>query len=196
MQEHGMGGGVLTLEEYLEQEERSEQRHEFVAGRVYALAGTTARHNRILLNVVSHLRGATSGGCQPYAIDLKVRAARDWVYYPDVVVACGSQDPDATMIADPCLIVEVTSQSTKRVDRGEKLTAYLALPSLRGYVIAEQDRRHLTVYARDAEGEWERHEIVGTGLVRLPCTNSTLSMDDVYDGAEPPALVSEGEADS
>jgi Uma2 family endonuclease len=83
--------GPLTIEEYLRFEHDADRRHELVAGRLYAMSGTTARHNQIALNVVEALRATGAGAkCRAYAIDLKVRAAEDRVYYPDVVVSCES----------------------------------------------------------------------------------------------------------
>jgi Uma2 family endonuclease len=188
------GLGPLTVEEFLAFENASTLKHEYVAGRVYAMAGTTARHNRIVGNIVRRLDAAADGsGCKTYFIDLKVRAPGDRIYYPDAVVVCTPHDDETLIFDDPCLVVEVTSRSTRRIDRGEKLDAYLAIASLRGYLIAEHDRRHVTVYVRDVRGDWEREEIVTSGRVELPCPATTLSLDDIYEGvAMPPLRLREG----
>jgi Uma2 family endonuclease len=179
------GLGPLSVEEYLNFENGSTSRHEFVAGRMYALAGNSARHNLIASNICARLQTAARGGpCQAYIIDLKVRASHDRIYYPDGIVACLPHDDETHIIEAPCLIIEVTSRATRRIDRGEKLDAYLAIPSLRGYLIAEHDRRHVTLYSRPAGVEWRREEIVTSGSVALPCPVATLSLDDVYDGIE------------
>ena len=142
----------MSIEEFLELENASTARHEYVAGQVYAMVGTTGRHNAIALNVVTRLRAASrNGACSVYIIDLKVRAGRDRIYYPDGVVVCSPHAGDTLVFDNPCLILEVTSRSTRRIDRGEKLDAYLAIPSLRAYVIAEQDRRHVTFYSRELD---------------------------------------------
>ncbi len=41
----------MTIEEYLEFEKTSPVKHEFVGGRLYAMTGTTKRHNLIAGNV-------------------------------------------------------------------------------------------------------------------------------------------------
>lgn len=193
MARHSPGLGPLTVEEYLELEKASTLRHEFVAGRVYARAGTTARHNRIAGNIHERLRAAARGGpCAAYLLDLKVRAPNDRVYYPDGVVVCVPHDDDTVMFDAPCLVVEVTSRSTRRIDRGEKLDAYLTIPSLRGYLVAEHDRRHVTLYARAPGGGWSRDEVVTSGNIVLPCPAVMLSLDDVYADVElPPPQVRE-----
>ena len=189
MREKHVGLGPLTVDEYLAFEEKSQRRHEFVAGRVYAMSGTTARHNRIALNIAKHLQAAPGrGACQAYAIDLKVRAARDRIYYPDGVVVCTPHDGDTLIFDEPCLILEVTSRSSRRIDRGEKLDAYLAMPSLRGYMIAEHDRRHVSLYSRSSGGSWDREEVVTSGRLTIPCPATPLSLDDVYEAVEFPPL--------
>ncbi|HSP43716.1 MAG TPA: Uma2 family endonuclease [Luteolibacter sp.] len=51
----------VTAAEYLEGELRSEVRHEFVDGRIYAMSGASFRHNEICGDTYSilkdHLRG-------------------------------------------------------------------------------------------------------------------------------------------
>jgi len=187
--------GPLTVEEFLKFENASSRRHEFVGGRVFAMSGTTARHNSIALNINRRLHALSSGGpCRSYAIDLKVLAPQDRVYYPDGVVVCTAHDSDTLIFGDPCLIVEVTSRSTRRIDRGEKLDAYLAMVSLRGYVVVEHDRRHVTLYSRDADDAWMRDEIVTTGRMRLPCLDADLSLDEIYESVDlPPLRVREDE---
>lgn len=179
----------MTVAEYLAFENSSPMRHEFVAGRVYEMTGTTARHNRIVSNIQARLRAATSkGSCAAYFIDLKIRAARNRIYYPDAVVVCTPHDGDALLFETPCLIVEVTSPATRRIDRGEKLDAYLGIPSLRGYAIAEQSRRHVTLYSRGKNGDWLRDEAIGSGTLVLPCVDTPIALDHVYEGVELPPL--------
>jgi Uma2 family endonuclease len=181
-------GGPITVEEFLAFERSSARRHEYVAGRVYPMSGTTARHNQIASNVHARLRTLTRGrGCQAYIIDLMVRAG-ERLYYPDGVVVCAPHAGDTLLFTEPCLVVEVTSSSSRRVDRGEKLDAYLGIPSLRGYLIAEHNRRHVSLYSRGADGTWGREEVVGSGSLEVPCVSGALTLDDVYDGVEMPPL--------
>lgn len=189
MRERQLRLGPLTVEDYLAFENAAPRRHEYVSGRVYAMSGTTARHNRIASNIHGRLRTAAgTGPCQAYIIDLKVRAARDRIYYPDGVVVCTPHSGDTLIFDDPCLIVEVTSRSTRRVDRGEKLDAYLLIPSLRAYLVAEHDRRHVSFYSREPGGEWGCEEIVTSGRLAIPCPATTLSLEQVYEGVEVPPL--------
>ena len=121
-------------------EEASPVKHEFVAGEVYAMSGVTLRHNLITLNIVRGLHGpARARRCSVLATDVKLRVM-DRIYYPDVIVACGKAAEVELIIDEPSLMVEVTSPSTRVVDRREKLDAYLRIPSLRQYLIVDQRR--------------------------------------------------------
>lgn len=189
--------GFLTVEDFVAWEGQASQRYEYVAGRVYAMSGTTARHNQIAANIHSRLRTATAGGpCRAYIIDLKVRAARDRVYYPDAIVVCTPHSGETLVFADPCLIVEVTSRSTRRIDHGEKLEAYRSMSSVQAYLIAEHDRPLVTLHTRSNGGAWLRQEVVARGEVAIPYPQATLSLDEIYAGVEfPPLRVREEFAD-
>lgn len=191
MRPESLSLGPLSLEEYLRLEETATTRHEFVAGRVYAMSGTTVRHNLIAVNILKALNQLSRGtACRSYIIDIKLRATPDRVYYPDVMVVCDTHDQDAVILDSPCFIAEVASSSTRRTDRGEKLDAYLRIVSLRGYLVVEQDRRHVTLYTRSGD-EWQREEIMTSGVFRVPCVDGQLSLDDIYAGIEMPARVRE-----
>ncbi|RIH89028.1 putative restriction endonuclease [Meiothermus luteus] len=50
------------------------------------------------------------------------------------------------------LVVEVLSDSTEAIDRGEKLLAYQKLPGLQAYVLASQLEKRLGIYRRMEDG--------------------------------------------
>ena len=195
MDRHRPVGRLLSIEEYLAFEERSPLRHEYVAGEVYAMSGVTTRHNVITLNIVAALRGGARGrGCRVFATDVKLRVA-DRVYYPDVMVACGAAADVEQIVEQPVLVVEVTSPSTRATDRREKLEAYRRIPSLATYLIVDQRRRHVLVYARDADATWLRDE-ADHGELSLPALAQRITFDDIYEDVDlPPLGVREEEDD-
>ena len=69
-------------------------------------------------------------------------------YYPDLLLSCAPDDRQPYFSSLPCLIVEVLSDSTERIDRREKLLAYQTLPSLQEYVLVAQNGRLVEVYRR------------------------------------------------
>jgi Uma2 family endonuclease len=177
----------ITEAEYLEGEKLAEVRHEYVDGVVYAMAGTSLRHNDIAINITSLLRPLTRGTlCKVNASDVKVRAQRSKAYYyPDVIVGCQRDSSDSHYLEKPCLIVEVTSKSTEWKDYAEKLIAYQKLASLQVYLIVAQDQPLVTMYYRDEETGWEvaRFDELEQSLT-LPCPESTLTLADIYEGVD------------
>ncbi len=177
----------ITEQDYLEGEKTAEFRHEYVDGQIYAMAGTSIRHNDIALNIAFALRAATRGTpCKVNASDVKVRAQRSKAYYyPDVIVGCQRDEADEYYLEKPCLIVEVTSKSTEWKDFTEKLIAYQKLVSLQVYLIVAQDQPQVTMFYRDAEGAWDvaRFDSLEQ-TITLPCPEATLTLADIYEGVD------------
>lgn len=173
----------LTLEEYLEYEEQSRVRHEYLAGEIFAMNGVTKEHNRIAgrtyLALANHLKG---GPCEVFMSDVKVKLQvnRDnYVYYPDVMVVCGRDLQEDRYVADPKLIVEVLSTSTAGVDRHEKRVNYRWIAALEEYVVVAQERVEATIFRR-AE-EW-RPVILGSleALLELRSIDLRLPLVRIY----------------
>jgi Uma2 family endonuclease len=186
----------MTLEEYLEFEERSPIRHEYVAGEVFAMTGVTTRHNLINLNLTRLLHaGAKRRGCRVFGIDVKLKAASDRIYYPDLIVACGGAGAVEAIVEEPSVVVEILSPSTRATDRREKLDAYMHIPSLRSYLIVDQRRRFVMVYTRTPD-DWRRDDIAGSGDVHIAGLDAAVSLDEIYDDVPlPPLTVGELDAD-
>jgi Uma2 family endonuclease len=183
----------MSIEEYLRFEEAAGGKHEYVAGEIYAMTGVTYGHATIVTNLMLRLGSAARGGpCRVIAVDVKVRAANDRIYYPDVVVVCTPHSRDELILREPCLVIEVTSPSTARTDRTEKLVAYRGMASLRAYLIVNHRRRRVERHWRDDDGNWQRDDIVGEGSVPVPCPELSLPLEEIYDGVETDA-VSESE---
>ncbi|UJS22672.1 Uma2 family endonuclease [Thiothrix winogradskyi] len=177
----------ITEQDYLEGEKTAEFRHEYVDGQIYAMAGTSIRHNDIALHIAFALRAATRGTpCKVNTSDVKVRAQRSKAYYyPDVIVGCQRDEADEYYLEKPCLIVEVTSKSTEWKDFTEKLIAYQKLASLQVYLIVAQDQPQVTLFYRDAEGAWDvaRFDSLEQ-TITLPCPEATLTLADIYEGVD------------
>ena len=178
---------LLTLEEYLAFEDASDVRHEYVGGTVHAMTGVTRRHSRITMNIAGRLwQGARGGPCRVHHSEVKLRVGRV-VYYPDVMVACGTPPRDPRLETAPCLVVEVLSDSTERIDRREKLLEYRTLASLGAYLIVDQERRLVEHHWRASDG-WQHATLVDTGTIALPCPTLALTLDEIYEGVELPPL--------
>jgi Uma2 family endonuclease len=98
---------AFDAEAYLAWEEQQVEKHEFIAGEVFARAGARRDHVVVSGNLYAAFKQRLHGGpCQAYVADLKVRVdAVDAFFYPDVVVSCDPRDHAADQfIAHPTLI--------------------------------------------------------------------------------------------
>lgn len=176
----------MSVEEYLHTEETSPYKREYVDGFVYPLhaqAGASKPHTRICGNIIEVLNAAArKAGCRLYSSDMKLRLGNSQIFfYPDILLACGPDNPEDAFETEPCLIVEVLSPSTAAHDRTGKFNLYTALPSLQTYLLVEQAERR--VYAYSWQGsEWVLEEFRGQGAIDLPCLGRSLLLDEIYIG--------------
>ena len=112
----------FDAEGYLAWEEQQPEKHEYLAGEVFAMVGAKREHVVVALNLAAAFKQRLRGGpCQAYVSDLKLRVESvDAFFYPDVMVSCEPRDHATDQfIAHPILIVEVLSESTAAFDRGD-----------------------------------------------------------------------------
>ena len=174
----------MSVAEYLRSEPDSPVKREYVDGFVYPLhaqAGASKAHARISGNIYAALHAdALRMGCRLYQSDMKLRLnGSTTFFYPDVLVACGPDNPADDFETEPCLLVEVLSPSTAANDRVGKYGVYTALPSLQTYLMVEQAERRVYAYERRGDA-WTLTELKGGGEIALPCLGCCLSLDDVY----------------
>ncbi len=175
----------LTVEEYLEGEQQSEVRHEYIGGLVYAMAGTSDEHNFIVTNCLAalhaHLRGKT---CRIFVLDAKVRLqanADDIFYYPDLMVACDPRDTDRFFKRYPRVLLEVLSESTERIDRREKFLSYTQIETLEEYILVAQDKMEVTLFRRG--NRWQAEVFhAATQLLPLASIDFSIPLASIYEG--------------
>ena len=180
----------LSIEEYIEGEQHSEVRHEFIGGLVYAMAGASDEHNAISLNLASailaHLRGKS---CRVFMADSKVRLradADDIFYYPDLMVACDPRDTNRFFKRFPCVLVEVLSESTERIDRREKFLSYTQIETLEEYILVAQEKMEVTLYRRT--NQWHPEILKGaTQPLPLASIDFSINLSAIYEGVQFPA---------
>ena len=161
---------AMTAAEYLAWEAAQTDRHEFVEGEIFAMAGAEDRHVTVTINLAFALREHLSGSpCRTSMSDMRLHVATAGSYfYPDVMVTCSSADQASAMIkSEPKLIVEVLSTSTAAYDRGVKFAHYRSLPSLQEYVLVDLDTRCTDVYRIGVGGLWVLNPFTGDDVVQL-----------------------------
>lgn len=180
-----------TFREYLDLEETSTVRHEFLEGEIYAMAGGTPEHAALTMSIGATLVAALRGGpCRVHSSDLRIRVrATGLATYPDVTVVCGpyETEPESrTTVTNPRVVVEVTSDSTEEYDRSEKLESYKQVPGLAAIVFVSHRERLIEVIEREEAGPWERQEARRGGQLHLSALACDLVVDEIYDTATGP----------
>lgn len=178
----------ITIAEYLEGEEVSEVKHEYLGGTVHAMSGGTNRHNVIASNALGSLFSSLRGkSCRPFNSDTKVRIEypdHTRFYYPDAMVVCHPNPLSDHFQEHPAVVIEVLSESTRRSDLREKRDAYLTIPSLKVLMLVEPDSASVIVHRRKPEGGFaiEQHEGL-EAVIPLDEIGAALPLAELYEGA-------------
>jgi len=202
---------TFTADDYLALERASEERHEFLDGQIYAMAGESPDHGTICSNLTiaigSQLKGTP---CQVWSKDTKVPSGplplakwrtKGLFSYPDLVVVCGESDyldEHRDVLLNPRVIIEVLSPATEAFDRGEKFLRYQSwLPTLSNYLLVSQSSPMVTHHVKRDDGGWSLYFCEGLKeSLLIQSINCSLVMADVYDRIEFPAVNKKDEDDT
>ena len=175
----------ISEQEYLLQERKSFEKNEYYKGEVFAMAGATKEHNKIVASIISalgqHLKGK---GCSFFPSDLRVHNPENTLYtYPDVVVVCGKEeylDDKSDTLLNPTVLFEVLSTSTEDYDRGTKFKLYRSIPSLQNYVLVSSTEFAAEVYTRSND-QWIRSTAKDKDdHIHISAINYDLPLEDIY----------------
>ncbi len=188
---------LLTVEEYLAFEREAEERHEYLDGVLYAMAGESPTHGDISANLVYELMGQLRDRpCRVRFKDTKVfsgspllaqvRKSRKGLFsYPDIVVVCEEPrylEHHRDVLMNPQVLIEVLSDSTEAFDRGAKFIRYRkALPSLTDYILVWQELPLIEHFIRQADGNWLARLIEGLEAnLHIASLDCTLKLSEIY----------------
>lgn len=180
---------TFTTDDYLAWEPTQLDRHEYLDGEVFAMAGAEDRHVTVAMNIGFALRQHLSGSpCRTYLSDMRLHvAAVNSYFYPDVLVTCSALDLSSPQAkTEPKLIIDVLSPSTAAYDRGLKFSHYRNLASLEEYALIDLDTRTTDCYRKGADGLWVLHPFARDESVELASVALTLSAAQLFaDVVEP-----------
>lgn len=180
-----------TLEEFFAWQARQEDRYELVGGfPLRMMAGASNRHDRLVVNLVIALGTRLRGGrCIPFTGDGAVQTRTGQIRRPDAGVDSGLRDPEGYLAAEPKVIVEVLSPSTRDFDTFEKLAEYKGVPSVEHILYVEPNRAEVALWSRDAAGGWAMSRIEDiASAAELPAIGLSLPLAEIYEGIDlPPA---------
>ena len=175
----------ISVEEYLTGEELSPVKHEYIGGEVHAMSGATNGHNEIAVNALLSLGFQLRGKpCRPFNSDTKVRidlGSHTRFYYPDVMVVCHPNPRSDHFQDHPVVVIEVASESTRRIDRGEKADIYMRIPSLKVLLLVEAESIGVSVWRRGTDGAFamERYDDPAA-VIALPEIEADLPLSELY----------------
>jgi Uma2 family endonuclease len=183
--------------EYLWLERQSGSKSEFYQGEIFAMAGGSYAHNRLVGNIYGQLYAQLRGkSCEPHNSDMRLKIQATGLHtYPDVFITCNElefADFKKDTLLNPTLIIEVLSSSTESYDHlskfSEKFRQYRLIPTLKEYVLVSQWEYSLEHYvwqspeSPDSSAGWLLHSYTSPEqAITLPSIGCTLQLRDIYE---------------
>lgn len=172
---------AASFDEFLEFESTSLERHEFVDGNLFVMAGGTDRQSHVIGEVFSQVKAPSrAAGLRVYMSDVLIRTPSNVGYYPDVYICQDNPTDTARVKRQPIIIFEVLSDSTEMFDRSEKWQNYQTIPSLQQYILLSQNLPFAEVYSRQDDRSWRYQPFSGQALIDFPSLNFKLSLSALY----------------
>lgn len=185
---------IFTVESYLDFERIQIDRHEFLDGSVYAMAGESPNHSTICFNLNGIIHNQLRRKrCRGFSPNMKIATNEKGLYsYPDLAIVCGQPtffDNTKDVITNPTAIFEVLSPSTESYDRGEKYLRYTnQIETLQNYILISQDKFFVEVFTKEENGGWEKTEFSGVEAVcRIDSIECEIPLAELYDLVDFPA---------
>jgi Uma2 family endonuclease len=153
---------------------------------LFVMTHETDRHDHVGGGLRARLFfEAQKGNFRLHGSDLLIRTPDEIGYYPDAFIVLDSSIDTRRVKYRPHIIIEVLSESTEAIDRGEKLHNYRTIPSLEQYVLLSQNEPVADVYSRQADGTW-RHDILERGAsLHFSGIDFSIDLDALYENLPP-----------
>ena len=182
------GKQKFSIEEYLEMENASIEKHEYYKGEIFAMSGAKVPHNTISKNLLGTLFAKLKGKkCQPYGSDVRIHIESNTLFtYPDISIICGdiiTLNNDDYNVLNPTVIIEILSKSTRNYDRGEKFKLYRDITTLKEYILVDSESIHIEVFRLNETHHWELEEYSTiTDHLSIKAIEETVSISEIYEG--------------
>lgn len=182
---------AVAPEDYLKFERESAERHEFLDGRIYQMAGESLSHSRVCMNLAREVGNKLKNSlCEALSPNMKVRAASASLFaYPDLTIVCGEplfHDAKKDVLINPQVIFEVLSPSTRTYDRTKKFHKYrMGNETLTDYILIEQDYPYVEHFVKQPDGSWLYRSYDNIEEVfTIEMIDCELSLREIYDRVE------------
>ncbi len=176
----------INVEDYLLMEGESEVKHEYYQGEMFAVAGGTDSHNRIVRNTLTAIDNFLAGKeCEVFPSDLKVHSVANSLFtYPDLSIVCGPLDywkNRRDIITNPVVLIEVLSKKTQAYDRGDKFKLYRTIPTVREYILISSLEVLVERYTKQPGSFWNFQETAnGEDAFQIESIAFSCAVKDLY----------------
>ena len=176
-----------TIEEYLQMEEASDEKHEYYQGEIFAMAGAKVPHNIISVNLIKLLGQKLKGkSCEPFNSDQRIYIPQNSLFtYPDISIICGeivTLNNDDWNIINPVVIIEVLSKATKNYDRGDKFKLYRDIATLKEYILIDSETISIEAFRINDGGHWELEEYKkADNILLIKCIQVSIPVTEIYE---------------
>jgi len=184
------GKQKFSIEEYLEMENTSIEKHEYYKGEIFAMSGAKMPHNEISSNLMTSIGVRLRGKkCKPYSSDVRIHIESNSLFtYPDISIICGERltlNNDDYNVLNPAVLIEILSKSTRNYDRGEKFKLYRDIPTLKEYVLVDSESIHIEVFRLNESNHWELEEYdLMEEELYLKAIDEKILIAEIYEGVD------------
>ncbi len=180
----------FTVEEYLEFEKKSLEKHEYFQGEIFSMAGADARHNVLFSNLFGELAHKLKGKpCKPFGSDLRIYVEQNALFtYPDISIICGEIVPsalDEDTATQPTVLIEILSRSTRNYDQNGKFKLYREIPTLKEFILVDSQAIGIEAFRVNQHGHWELEEYKSReDIFRIPALSISIPVNEIYEGTK------------
>ena len=176
---------LITVQEYLESELNAVEKHEFFDGEVFAIAGASEKHNRVVVNMTSKIDVFLKGkSCTIYPSDMRVATPQSDAYMYPLSIVCGDIELKENIfdtLVNPSVLIEVMSPTTNVYDAGYKFFYYKQIPSLKEYIIIDPTRYFVSKFSRQIDNSWNIVDINGQNAsIMINTIELEIPFEDIY----------------
>lgn len=177
-----------TIEEYLEMENASVEKHEYYKGEIFFMSGAKTPHNIISKNTLVALGIKLKGkSCQPYGSDMRIHIETNTLFtYPDISIICGkviTLNNDDYNVLNPSVLIEILMPSTTIYDRGAKFKLYRDIPTLKEYILIDSQSVNIEIFRLNENNHWGLEEYSKPHeQLYIKTINESVPLAEIYEG--------------
>ncbi len=169
---------------YLDNEDETNQLHEYLNGYIYALPSRDNAHDLLLKNISTQIEQQQLKNVYILPMDIRIQTPDPvYIYYPGLCLSNQPAKIDQAITREPLVIIELITPTTERLILHEKSINYQRIPSLKEIIYIWPHLKIAHVDFRDGESsKWTRKYFSNQDKIPLPPSmdNGGLSLADIF----------------